>query len=322
MVHPALLIGIAVFVAVSALILGAAMFFGHRSEDRLQTRLETFTRLPQRGQEGPVSEKILAESIHEKENFLDQLLQRFPSVHRLVEQADVPISPGRLLVVSLALMAGALVATVLFRLPWVVGAIMVPALGCLPILWLLWRRKRRLKAFAAQLPEALDMLARSLRAGQSLASGFGLVAKEVPAPLGKEFGRVFDEQNLGVPLEESLRDLADRIPNMDLKFFATAVVLQRQTGGDLAEILDRISSLIRERFNIWGQVQALTGEGRLSGIVLMALPVVIFLAVYYLNRDYVMMLFTDPLGKKMLATAIVMQIIGALVIRKIVNIKV
>lgn len=322
MVHPTLLIGIAVFVAVSALILGAATLFGHRSEDRLQTRLETFTRRPQRGQEGAASQKILAESIHQKENFLDQLLERFPSVYRLVEQADVPISPGRLLLVSLALMAGAVVATVVFRLPWTVGAIMVPGLGCLPLLWLLWRRKRRLKAFAAQLPEALDMLARSLRAGQSLASGFGLVAKEVPAPLGKEFGRVFDEQNLGVPLEESLRDLADRIPNMDLKFFATAVVLQRQTGGDLAEILDRISSLIRERFNIWGQVQALTGEGRLSGIVLMALPVVIFLAVYYLNRDYVMMLFTDPLGKKMLATAIIMQVIGALVIRKIVNIKV
>ncbi|WP_347246629.1 type II secretion system F family protein [Thermogutta sp.] len=322
MVHPTLLIAIAVFVGVSALVVGAAMLFGHRSEDRLQTRLEMFTRRPQRGQEGPVSQKILAESIQQKENFLDRLLEQFPSIYRLIEQADVPISPGRLLLISLALMAGALVATVVFRLPWVVGAIMGPALGCLPILWLLWRRKRRLKAFAAQLPEALDMLARSLRAGQSLASGFGLVAREVPAPLGKEFGRVFDEQNLGVPLEESLRDLADRIPNMDLKFFATAVVLQRQTGGDLAEILDRISSLIRERFNIWGQVQALTGEGRLSGIVLMALPIVIFLAVYYLNRDYVMMLFTDPLGKKMLATAIVMQVIGALVVRKIVNIKV
>lgn len=166
------------------------------------------------------------------------------------------------------------------------------------------------------------MLARALRSGQSLASGFNLVAKEIPAPAGKEFGRVFEEQNLGIPLEESLRDMAERIPNLDLKFFATAVILQRQTGGDLAEILDRISALIRERFTIWGQVQALTGEGRLSGIILMALPVVLFLAIYRLNPDYVMTLFTDPMGQKMLAVAIVMQILGAIVIRKIVTIKV
>ena len=116
--------------------------------------------------------------------------------------------------------------------------------------------------------------------------------------------------------------MTDRVPNLDLRFFATAVILQRQTGGDLAEILDKIGPLIRERFQIWGQVQALTGEGRLSGIVLMALPVVLFVAVYRLNPDYVMVLFSDPMGKKMLAVAVLLQVLGALVIRKIVNIKV
>jgi len=133
---------------------------------------------------------------------------------------------------------------------------------------------------------------------------------------------VFEEQNLGIPLEEALESLTERVPNLDLKFFATAVVLQRQTGGDLAEILDKIGSLIRERFQIWGQVQALTGEGRLSGIVLMGLPFVLFLALYKLNPDYVMVLFHDPMGRKMLAFAVIMQVLGALCIRKIVNIKV
>lgn len=322
MLSPTFLVIAAVFLAVSALTLGLSLLLGHRSEDRVQSRLEAFTRRSPPRQEKVIAEKLLADSMAQRRTILDELLDRFPRIHHLLEQADVSISAGRLLLITLILVGGGVIVGVTFRLPLVATLVLSSALGCLPILWLWWRRKRRLKIFAAQLPEALDMLARSLRAGQSLASGFGLVAKEVPAPLGKEFGRVFEEQNLGVPLEESLRDLADRIPNMDLKFFATAVVLQRQTGGDLAEILDRISSLIRERFNIWGQVQALTGEGRLSGIVLMALPVVIFLAVYYLNRDYVMMLFTDPLGKKMLATAIIMQVIGALVIRKIVNIKV
>jgi tight adherence protein B len=142
------------------------------------------------------------------------------------------------------------------------------------------------------------------------------------APIGQEFGRVFEEQNLGIPFEEALDALTERVPNLDLKFFATAVILQRQTGGDLAEILDKIGTLVRERFKIFGQVQALTGEGRLSGIVLLALPPLLFVAVYRMNPDYLMLLFTDDLGKKMLIGGILLQLLGALVIRKIVNIRV
>jgi tight adherence protein B len=116
--------------------------------------------------------------------------------------------------------------------------------------------------------------------------------------------------------------MAERIPNLDLKFFVTAMILQRQTGGDLAEILDKIGNLIRDRFRIWGMIQSLTGEGRLSGVVLLALPFVLFVAVYQLNPEYLMKLFTDPMGTKMLVVAVIMQVLGALVIRKIVNIKV
>jgi tight adherence protein B len=191
-----------------------------------------------------------------------------------------------------------------------------------PIAWLLFRRKRRLRKFAAQLPEALELIARALRAGHSLASGFNLVADEMSDPIGGEFSRTFEEQNLGVPLDEALEDLTTRVPNLDLKFFSTAIILQRQTGGDLAEILDKIGYLVRERFKIWGQVQALTGEGRLSGIVLLALPPALFAVVYRMNPDYLMLLFTDELGKKMLIWGILMQLFGALVIRKIVNIRV
>src|SRR5258708_1391799 len=190
------------------------------------------------------------------------------------------------------------------------------------MLWLMLRRKRRFKRFAKQLPDALELISRALRAGHSLASGFNLVAEEMTAPVGTEFRKAFEEQNLGIPLDEALEGMTERMPNLDLKFFATAVILQRQTGGDLAEILDKIGHLVRERFKIWGQVQALTGEGRLSGIVLLALPPALFLAVYHLNAEYVMPLFTDPLGKQMLAGGVIMQILGALVIRKIVNIRV
>jgi tight adherence protein B len=192
----------------------------------------------------------------------------------------------------------------------------------LPMVWLLSKRKRRLAKFGAQLPEALELIARALRAGHSLAAGFNLVANEMSDPIGGEFSRTFEEQNLGKPLEEALEDLTERVPNLDLKFFVTAIVLQRQTGGDLAEILDKIGYLIRERFKIWGQVQALTGEGRLSGIVLLALPPALFAVVYRMNPDYLMLLFTDDLGKKMLVGGVLTQLFGALVIRKIVNIRV
>ena len=127
---------------------------------------------------------------------------------------------------------------------------------------------------------------------------------------------------LGVPLEEALNQMSSRIPNLDLRFFSTAVILQRQTGGDLAEILDKIGHIVRERFRIMGKVQALTGEGRISGIVLMALPILLFFAVWKLNPDYVMLLFTDPLGKQMIGAAIFLQVLGAFAIQKIIAIKV
>ncbi len=192
----------------------------------------------------------------------------------------------------------------------------------LPLFWIMLRRRGRLKKFGTQLPDALELVARALRAGHSLAAGLNLVAHEMTEPISKEFGRVFEEPNLGIPMEDALENMTLRIPNLDLRFFATAVILQRQTGGDLAEILDKIGELIRERFKIWGQIQALTGEGRLSGIVLLALPPVLFLAVYRLNPDYVSVLFTDPMGKKMLAGGLLMQVLGAVAIRKIIDIKV
>jgi tight adherence protein B len=144
----------------------------------------------------------------------------------------------------------------------------------------------------------------------------------MPAPISMEFQTVYEEQNLGIPIDQALKNMLGRIPNMDLRFFVTAVCIQRQSGGDLAEILNKISHLVRERFKILGQVRALTGEGRMSGAVLMALPIALFFAVYYLNPDYVMILFDREEGRKMLFGAIVMQIFGAICIKKIIDIKV
>jgi tight adherence protein B len=253
---------------------------------------------------------------------LELFFARIGSLNLIFEQADTTLTPTKFLIVSAGFGVGGAIAFAAAGVhPGLAPILGILAAG-LPLMWLFWRRKRRLKKFAAQLPDALELIARALRAGHSLASGFQLVSTEMADPISKEFGRVFEEQNLGIPLDEALESIMDRVPNLDLRFFCTAVILQRQTGGDLAEILDKIGYIIRERFKIWGQVQALTGEGRLSGIVLLALPPLLFLAVYRLNPSYCMVLFTDEMGKKMLIAAAIMQLLGALVIRKIVNIKV
>ena len=320
-----LIIAVAAFVGVAALVGGVALVLRPEHASKVEDRLDLLTgsNTPAAAKEGLLKQKsLLTQPLDSRSSFSETLLNRFGNFSRIFEQADTSLTMSRLLLISAVIgVAGAVLATVTGA-PFVLVPVLAGMAGCLPLFWLLWRRKRRLKAFAVQLPDALEMLSRSLRSGQSLGAGFNMVADEMSAPIGVEFGRVFEEQNLGISLEESLDSLTDRIPNLDLKFFATAIILQRQTGGDLAEILDKSGRRIRERLQIWGQVQALTGEGRLSGIVLMALPVALFLAVYYLNPDYIMLLFTDPLGKKMLAGAIFLQVMGALVIRKIVNIKV
>jgi tight adherence protein B len=192
----------------------------------------------------------------------------------------------------------------------------------IPFVWLWWKRNTRMKKFAAQLPEAMELVARALRAGHSLAAGMHVVADEMPEPISKEFGRVYEEQNLGIPLEECLKGMCDRVPNLDLKFFVTSVAIQRQTGGDLAEILDRIGYVIRERFKILGQVKALTAEGRLSGIVLIALPIGLFFLMLWMKPDYIRELWVTKEGIKMSIGAIVLMIIGSICIKKIVDIKV
>jgi len=318
-----LLIAIAAFIGVAALVGWAAVLVFDRPSAKIEDRLDMLTGLSSTtAKEFAKTPSLLAEPLDDQRGLLDALANRFGDVDRLFQQADVQLNLPRMALICVVLAGVGIVGGLSFGLHPVLLPLVSLFLASVPWLWLLWRRRKRLRAFGVQLPEALDMLARALRAGQSLSAGFNMVANEVSAPLGKEFARVFEEQNLGVALEDSLKALTDRVPNLDLKFFATAVVLQRQTGGDLAEILDKIGRLIRERFQIWGQIQALTGEGRLSGVVLLALPVVLFMVMLKLNYDYVMVLFSDPMGKKLLIGAVILQLLGALVIRKIVNIKV
>jgi tight adherence protein B len=245
---------------------------------------------------------------------LGGLLKVLPSpesLRQLYEQADVDIRFSRFMMVPVVLLVMGGVLGFVARIPLPAVPAVAVLLGSMPFFWLVMRKKKRIKQFTLQMPEALELVGRALKAGHGLASGLHVVAEEMPPPISDEFGRVYEEQNLGIPLEEALRGLADRIPSMDVKFFVTAVVIQRATGGDLAEVLNKISHLIRERFQILGQVAALTAEGRLSGILLMALPPGLMAVIYVLNPNYLMPLFNTPMGTKMLAFAAVMQLVGA-----------
>lgn len=324
---PSLVISLLVFGGVTGLVIAVAMLWGGDKGADVEDRLSALTSGKSiLGRAGAVKGKsetdLLAQTWDRGAGAFEQAIANHLNLERLFTQADVSFS------VSQFLLACAGAALVGFFAPTLLGVPLKFAPICsitfvfIPFAWLIMKRKRRMKKFAAQLPEALELVARALRAGHSLGAGMNLVGAEMSPPISQEFCRCFEEQNLGMPLEVALENMTERVPNLDLKFFATAVILQRQTGGDLAEILDKIGRLIRERFKIWGQVQALTGEGRLSGIVLLALPPVLFAAVYRMNPDYLMLLFTDDLGKKMLIGGIVMQLLGAVVIQKIVNIRI
>jgi tight adherence protein B len=310
------------FIGVACLVGGVATLVGRSSGTAVEERLAVLTGNATSVNKGKSDEPALLQSpLNDVPNFLEEFVKRFFNLRAFLQQADTSLTPTKFFALSIGLGVGTMVLLPIIRVPLAAAPAGI-VLGFVPFLVLFIKRKRRLAAFAKQLPEALELIGRALRAGHSLASGFKLVADEMPAPIATEFERCYEAQNLGVTLEAAIEEMTNRVPNLDLRFFATAVILQRQTGGDLAEILDKIGYLVRERFKIWGQIQALTGEGRLSGIVLLALPPGLFIVMYYLNPTYSMTLFTDPMGHQMLAGAVIMQILGALVIRKIVNIKV
>lgn len=315
------IISLTVALSVSLMVAAGLIIYREYAGTRtLDRRLDRLT-----GQATPTLEAadILREPFGENaKGFLENFLPKLPSLQKYFDQADFRMPVNQFWVLSAGLTLFGAILPVVMRMPWFLSAFFAPMFAFLPLLYVWFLRRRRLNKFGAQLCEALELVARALRAGHSLAAAMHTVAEEMPQPISREFGRVYEEQNLGLSLESAMRNLAERVPNLDLKFFVTAVIIQRQTGGDLAEILDKIGYLIRERFKIIGMVKALTGEGRISGVILIGLPFVLLLLMMNLNYKYTAQLWTDPRGRMMSAGALFMMVLGALVIRKIVNIKV
>lgn len=318
-----LVVLITVFVGVATLVGAVAILFRGDANPEIESRLEILTgKGKAEGGKGEQQNNGITRLSDGNDGALEEFISRHFNLRLFLDQAAMETSVSNFIMLTAGLAGAGAVVPFLLGLPFYIGPLLAVILGVGPLGYVWFKRGKRLAKFGNQLPDALELIARALRAGHSLGAGFHLVSEEMLDPIGGEFRKVFESQNLGVPLEEAIVDMTERVPNLDLKFFGTAVILQRQTGGDLAEILDKIGRLVRQRMELFGQIQALTGEGRISGIVLLGMPPALFAVMWYLNPTYVMTLFTDPLGQKMLAGAIVMQLIGAWVIQKIIDIKV
>jgi tight adherence protein B len=256
---------------------------------------------------------------------LHRILSSFGSALRIdmrLKQAGMRMKVGFFVLLSIGGLAAGMLAGTLFHWPIAVSLAAAAVLALAPNTFVGIKRRRRLKSFIRHFPEALEMFARSLRAGHSFTGAVQLVAQEMPDPVGVEFRQVFDEQNLGVPLREALTGMTQRVDSLDVRFFVTAILIQRETGGNLAEIIDKIAHVIRERFRIQAQVKIFTAQARMTGTILAVLPVCVALAIWGLNPDYLKPLWFEKAGRIMVAAAVCMQITGALIIRKIIRIKI
>lgn len=241
-------------------------------------------------------------------------------LQRLVEQSAVKTTVGVILLGSaLLLVLGYLVGRSFASSAWfglVVGVVCAPA----PALFLMWKRSKRILKFEELLPEAIDLMTRAIRAGHGFTTAVGMVADELPEPIAGEFKLLHDRQNFGLPLDEALKDFSERVPILSAKFFVTAILTQRETGGNLAEVLSNLASVIRDRFNVMRQIRVKSAHGRMTGIVLAGLPPALVVAMLVINPGYWSVMLEDPFGIQMIAVAAVMQIAGALIIRKLVRI--
>ena len=320
-----------VFVAVTAAVVGLFMLMSGRSQVRREKAIQN--RLQEAGggaaavTDDPAAgggTLLLKEIVGPMPN-MDRVASaalKGSGVERWLQQSGTAMTISAVILITLLFGALAAIATFMFtHLWWAAVVAFVLGLGIQPML-LKHKRTKRIDRFEEHFPEALDLLSRAVRAGHAFSAGMKMVADELDDPVGPEFRKAFDEQNYGLPLKESLNGLGDRIPLLDVKFFATAVLIQRETGGNLAEILDNLANVVRERFKIRRQVRVHTAHGRFTGYVLMALPAFLAVALMFINPEHMNLLFEERIGQLMILACIVMQAIGFIWIKQIVKIEV
>lgn len=321
-----------VFVAVTAGIVAMGMMVSGRSqvkrEKAIQNRLQEVSggaAAPAEDGAAPADSTLLRKESSGPLPNIDRVATaalKGSGAERWLQQSGTTMTISAVVLTTIMFGALASIATFMFtHLAWAAMVAFVLGLGIQPML-LKHKRTVRINKFEEHFPEALDLLSRAVRAGHAFSAGMKMVADELDEPVGPEFRKAFDEQNYGLPLKESLNGLAERIPLLDVKFFATAVLIQRETGGNLAEILDNLANVVRERFKIRRQVRVHTAHGRFTGYVLMALPAFLAVALMFINPEHMNLLFEERIGQMMILACIVMQAIGFVWIKQIVKIEV
>jgi tight adherence protein B len=313
-----------VFLLILAIIVGPYWFFVIRPEDEqtkaLKKRLKTprmLTRSP-----GFVKARERLSNVGALEVALARAERVAQPLHGLIARAGLNVNVGTIVLASVFCAVAALAVLTQLQSSLLIALGGAAAAATVPILYVRSRAQRRLAIFEEQFPEAIDLMARALRAGHALTTALQMVGEEVPDPIGGEFKLGFDQQNYGMSLPEALRSLAARVPILDARIFVTALLTQRESGGNLSEILDNLAHVVRERFKIRRQIRVHTAHGRFTGYVLLALPAALAIALSFINPEHMQLLFHERMGQMMLMGAIVMQTIGFIWIKQVIKIEV
>jgi len=321
-----MIISFLVFLFALFLVLGSYLFATHGTEakrQRLQKRLSEA--LMHSGHNEDPEVALARNELMSEIPWINRSLVRLGAalhLKRMLDQADLQITPGRLIMFSvMAGILGGLATSVISDIVpfWFLAGLVMASL---PFIHVWWKRKKRFDEFLEHLPDALDLMSRGLSAGHAFAEALHMVSAEMPDPVAAEFRKTYEEQNLGLSMKLALDNLAQRMPLLDLKMCITAILIQRETGGNLAEILEKVAYTIRERFRIMGDLKTLTTSSRLSAWLLCALPIFVAIAVTFMNPEYMSVLWRDPRGHYLIAAAMIMQGTGMLIVRKILQIKI
>ena len=323
-----LIISISIFIAILLVFWGAFLLLRRRLDPELRTVRKKLAELSTKSKEGRYAEDLdIVKKRRPLSNipWLNQLFWSIPLLHRidrLLRQSNVKYPLGVFILISCVLaFTGFLV--IWFLTGGYLGSFLIAAfLSMTPIFYISMKKKKRMKKFERQLPEALDLIARSLKAGHAFTGGLQMVTEEFEDPIGTEFSNVIDEINFGVSVKGALSTMTERVDCDELKFFIVALNIQRETGGDLCEILEKISYLIRERFKLQGRVRTLSAEGKLSAIILVAIPFFVGFALSILNPDYIKVLKNDRFGNMLISISLFLMVMGIIAMKKIVSIKV
>ncbi|MGA8144039.1 MAG: type II secretion system F family protein [Candidatus Acidiferrales bacterium] len=320
------LLGLLTFAVVCGIVLALWMLAsGDDQQNVVRRRMDAVRKKDNRSGESAQDLFLVRDEMMSSVPLLHRFMTQFSwsaRLQQMIEQGGMTIKPAKVILISGVLGFATFLIADHFLHGLALAALAGLLLALVPYSVIAFRRSRRLRLFEERFPEALDLLGRAVRAGHAFTTGLEMISMESSEPVASEFRKTFEEQNFGLPLRDVLMNLTERVPLMDVRFFVTALLVQKETGGNLAEILDELSRVIRERFRIYREVQVRTAQGRLTALILIAMPPSMMALLGLMNPSYIRILFVDPIGPTLLTAAAAMQILGSVIIWKIIHIKV